>query len=46
MKVEKVGNLYQDQGLVFPSQIGTPRSAENLTARSFKPLLERSRLSR
>jgi integrase len=42
----QVGTLWQDNGLVFPSQRGTTMSAKNLTARSFKPLLERVGLPR
>jgi integrase len=38
-EIESAGDRYQDQGLVFPSQAGTPMNAKNLTARSFKPLL-------
>jgi integrase len=38
-EIERAGDRYQDQGLVFPSQAGTPMNAKNLTARSFKPLL-------
>ncbi len=41
-----VGTLWQDNGLVFSSQRGTTMSAKNLTARSFKPLLERAGLTR
>ena len=40
----KVGSLWQDQGLVFPSHKGTTMNAKNLTARSFKPLLQRAGL--
>jgi integrase len=42
----RFGTLWQDSGLVFPAQTGTPMNAKNLTARSFKPLLERAGLSR
>ena len=41
-----LGALWQDSGLVFPAQTGTPMNAKNLTARSFKPLLESAGLSR
>jgi integrase len=37
----KLAGLWQDQGLVFPSQVGTPLSARNLQ-RHFKSLLERA----
>lgn len=40
----RVGSLWQDQGLVFPSHKGTTMYAKNLTARSFKPLLQRAGL--
>ena len=29
---------------MFPSQVGTPMNAKNLTARNFKPLLKRAKL--
>jgi integrase len=40
----RLGALWQDQDLVFPSQRGTTMSAKNLTARSFKPILRRAGL--
>ena len=43
---QRLGALWQDNDLVFPSQKGTPMNAKNLTARSFKPLLERAGLPR
>ncbi|MDQ3999719.1 MAG: site-specific integrase [Actinomycetota bacterium] len=39
----KLAGLWQDQGLVFPSQVGTPLSARNLQ-RHFKALLKRAGL--
>ena len=39
----KADALYKDQGLVFPSLVGTPLSRYNLT-RSFKALLKRAGL--
>ena len=39
-----LGTLWEDHGLVFPSQKGTTMNAKNLTARNFKPLLERAGL--
>ncbi len=33
------GDAYRDQGLVFPSRVGTPMEATNLIRGSFKPLL-------
>jgi integrase len=38
--------LYEDHGLVFPNQVGKTMNAKNLTARSFKPLLDRAGLPR
>ena len=38
------GSLWQDHGLVFPSQAGTPMNADNFVKRSFKPLLKRTGL--
>lgn len=38
--------MQEDNGLVFPAQTGTPMNAKKLTARSFKPLLERAELPR
>lgn len=35
----KMGNLYQDQDLIFATQVGTPIDAQNVVNRSFKPLL-------
>ena len=40
--IESLGDRYRDQGLVFPSRVGTPMNAKNLTARSFKPLLKKA----
>jgi integrase len=39
----KLAGLWQDQGFVFPSQVGTPLSARNLQ-RHFKSVLERAGL--
>lgn len=38
----KVGTLYQDQALVFASEVGTPLDRHNVSSRSFKPLLKRA----
>jgi integrase len=43
-EIDNLGDLYRDQGLVFPSQVGTPMNARNLTARSFKRVLTRAGL--
>jgi integrase len=40
----KAGPLYQDSGLVFTSEIGTPLEPSNIDRRSFKPLLEKAGL--
>jgi integrase len=40
----KAGPLYQDDGLVFASEIGTPLEPSNIDRRSFKPLLKRAGL--
>ena len=39
-----LGSLWKEQGLVFPSTIGTPFNPSNLLYRSFKPLLRRAGL--
>ena len=38
-EIDHVGSLWQENGLVFASQIGTPLNRHNLTQRSFRPLL-------
>ncbi len=43
-KREQLGGLWQDQGLVFASRVGTPINRHNLLRRSFKPLLEKAGL--
>ena len=40
----RFAGLWQDQGLVFCSTVGTPLSRHNVYKRSFKPLLERAGL--
>jgi integrase len=40
----KLGTLWQDHGLVFTTQIGTPLNRHNVTTRSFKPLLKQTGL--
>lgn len=42
----RLAGLWEDNGLVFPNQVGKTMNAKNLTARSFKPILERVGLSR
>ena len=38
------GSSWQDRGLVFPSQVGTPMNPDNFVKRSYKPLLKRAGL--
>ena len=40
----RVGSLWQDNDLVFPTTTGTTKSGTNLTGRHFKPLLKRAEL--
>ena len=40
----RIGTLYQDQGLVFATEIGTPLEPSNIDNRSFKPLLAKAGL--
>ena len=40
----RLGDLYEDHGLVFATRKGTSVNPENLVKRSFKPLLERAGL--
>jgi integrase len=40
----RVGSSWQDNGLVFPTTIGTPLDAQNVVNRHFKPLLKRAGL--
>ena len=40
----KLASLYEDHGLIFASQSGTPLNPENLVKRSFKPLLKKAGL--
>lgn len=42
---EQLAGLWQDQGLVFASGVGTPINRHNLLHRSFKPLLKKAGLS-
>ena len=43
-EIERLGDLYRDQGLIFTAQGGTPINPTNLRKRSFAPLLERAGL--
>ncbi len=40
----RLAGLYEDRGLIFSTQRGTPINPENLVKRSFKPLLKRAGL--
>jgi integrase len=42
--IERLGDLYRDDGLVFTTGVGTPINPSNLRRRSFAPLLERAGL--
>jgi integrase len=42
--IQRLGDLYRDDGLVFTSGVGTLINPSNLRRRSFKPLLQRARL--
>jgi integrase len=41
----RLAGLYEDHGLIFSSEKGSPLNPENLVKRSFKPLLKRAGLS-
>jgi integrase len=41
---EQLAGLWQDQGLIFTTQVGTPVNRHNLYSRNFKPLLEKAGL--
>ncbi len=43
-QIERLGGLYEDQGLVFATQRGTLVNPTNLRKRSFAPLLEKAGL--
>jgi integrase len=45
-EIERLGDLYRDQGLVFASKVGTPMNPTNLRRRSFASLLKRAELPR
>lgn len=40
----RAGSLYEDGGLVFATEVGTPLEPSNVDRRSFKPLLEKAGL--
>ncbi len=41
-QIERLGDLYEDRGLIFATQRGTLVNPTNLRKRSFKPLLEKA----
>lgn len=43
-EMTRVGDRYEDQALIFASEVGTPLNRHNLVARSCKPLLKRAGL--
>ena len=44
-EIDRAGSLWQENGLVFASEIGEPLDRRDLTSRRFKPLLKRAKLS-
>jgi integrase len=44
-QIEASGDLYDDQGLVFTTEVGTPINPSNLRQRSLAPLLKKAGLS-
>ena len=45
-EIDQAGSLWQENGLIFATEAGTPLNRHNLGNRSFKPLLERAGLPR
>lgn len=43
-EIDRVGSMWQENSLVFATEIGTPLNRHNLVNRSFKPLLLRAGL--
>jgi integrase len=43
-EIERLGDLYRDQGLVFTTRVGTPINPTHIRRRSFAPLLKRAGL--
>jgi integrase len=43
-EIDRVGSLWNENGLIFASETGEPLNRHNLTRRSFKPLLKRAGL--
>jgi integrase len=44
-EIDRAVSLWQENGLVFASEIGEPLDRRDLTSRRFKPLLKRAKLS-
>jgi integrase len=44
VEIDRAASLWQENGLVFTSQFGTPLNRHNLTQRSFRPLLAKADL--
>jgi integrase len=42
----KLGELWEDHGLIIPNRVGKTKNAKALVARSFKPILKRAGLPR
>jgi integrase len=43
-EIDRAGDLWRENGLVFATEIGTPLNRHNLTQRSFRPLLAKAGL--
>ena len=43
-EIDRASSLWQENGLVFASEMGTPLDRRDLTSRQFKPLLKRANL--
>ena len=43
-QIDRIGDLYRDEGLVFASEVGTLINPTNLRKRSFASLLKRAEL--
>ena len=43
-EIDRVGDLWRENGLIFASESGSPHSRQHVTAHRFKPLLRRAGL--
>ncbi len=43
-EIDRASSLWQENGLVFASEMGTPLDRRDVTSRQFKPLLRRAKL--